>query len=117
LRQRSLLQEFLALGRTRLSHTHRSASRVITAHRPEQLCRTEGTQKRRHDSLQRLALSQTRTDEEGQAPQRLSLGRPTPESNTALKIQLELALKIVSEDRVMLGGTQQAAQFSPKLGA
>jgi hypothetical protein len=51
-------------------------------------------------------LGQTGRNKERQAPQALGLGGPPPKGKAALKIELELTLKLVSEERVMLGGTQ-----------
>jgi hypothetical protein len=55
---------------------------------------------------QGLSLSQTRADEQGQAPQALGLRSSSPGSWVAFKFCLELALKLFLKDRVMLGGSQ-----------
>ena len=58
--------------------------------------------------MQRLAASQAGADVECKTPQALGLGGPTPEWDAAIKVQLELTLKLGLEGGVMLGGTQQA---------
>ena len=85
--------------------------RITTAYVPEALRRAEDAEERCHHGPQRLALCQAGTDKERQASQALGLGRWTPKRNTPLKVQPELALKLVSEGQVMSGGTQLAIQY------
>ena len=59
-----------------------------------------------HERLHGVPLGQASTEKEGQSPQALGLGRPTPESGAALQSALELALKLVVEGGILLSGSQ-----------
>ena len=59
-----------------------------------------------HDLRQGLSLGQTSADEQGKAPQCLRLRSSSPICWATFKLHLELALKLVKKERVVLGGTQ-----------
>ena len=67
---------------------------------------TNSVEQRSHELLQRLSLRQTRADEQGQAPQRMSLGSLSPGGWVLLKLDFELTLKLIAKAGMVLGGTQ-----------
>ena len=67
---------------------------------------THGTQERGHHLAQGVALGYPRADKKRQTPQALGLNHPTPERGAAVKLELEMTLKLVLEGGVMLGGAQ-----------
>ena len=58
--------------------------------------------------MQGLPLGQTSADEQGQTPQGLSLRSSPPGSWATFKSDLELTLKLLLKEGVMLGGSQDA---------
>jgi hypothetical protein len=66
----------------------------------------EGSHQRLHQVAQRLPLGQPGGNQGCQGPEGLRLGLPAPKTCRALKLGLELTLKFVKKDGIVLGCTQ-----------
>jgi hypothetical protein len=58
--------------------------------------------------VQRLTLGEPRGNERRQGPQRLRLGVATPTACRTIQRRLDLALQLVKQGLLVLGGTQSA---------
>jgi len=58
------------------------------------------------DILKRLALRESSGNERRQGPQRLCLGVTTPTSCRTIQRGLDMALQLVKQELIVLGGTQ-----------
>jgi len=63
-------------------------------------------QKGFHDIVKRLALREPRGNKRCQGPQRLRLGITTPTSCRTVQLGLDMALELMKQGLIVLGGTQ-----------